>query len=303
MQAFGPPPQRGCRAGDPGPAVSRGPKGPHYIRWAVIILIVYSASAAGAQHPGANDYTISHEDVLNIAVFDQPALSAKYQVDMDGSIRFPLIGRVPVAGKTVRDVEADLRRLLADGYIKRPQVAISLEQFKGRRVFIFGGVTSPGTYPLTERMTLIEALVKAGYGAASEAVIVRSKDAKGPMMPESAGDAEVIRVNLRELESDVERGMLSRNVTLQDGDTIFVPRVDRNRIFVTGQVKAPGAYSVPEGTTVLQAISLAGGLTDGGTTGRIRITRIEEGKQKTVKAKLEDIVKPGDTIIVPERFF
>jgi polysaccharide export outer membrane protein len=274
----------------------------------VLLIPVFAAPGLQAQEAAVppailQDYTISRQDVLSIAVIDQPTLSAKYTVDIDGSLRFPLIGRVPVAGKTVSQVEAELKRYLADGYIKNPQVAVTLEHFKGGRVFIFGGVAAPGTYPLSEGMTLVEALVKAGYGTASEAVVVRPKEAKGPLMPENAADAEVIRVNLRGLESDVERGSLSRNIALQDGDTIFVPRVDRNRIFVTGQVKAPGAYSVPEGTTVLQAISLAGGLTEGGTTGRIRIMRIEDGKQKTIKAKLGDVVKPGDTIIVPERFF
>jgi polysaccharide export outer membrane protein len=259
--------------------------------------------AAGSTQPGQDDYTVSRQDVLSITVIDQPELSAKYTVDIDGALRFPLVGRVPAAGKTLRQIETDLKRTLADGFFKNPQVAVSLDQFKGRRVFIFGGVMQPGTYPLVEGMTLIEALVKAGYGAGSEAVIVRSKEAKGPIMPDHADGAEVIRVNLREFEKDVEQGQLSRNVTLQDGDTIFIPRVDRNRIFVTGQVKAPGAYSVPEGTTVLQAISLAGGLTEAASTSRMRITRIDKGDKKTIKVKLEDIVQPGDTIFVPERFF
>jgi len=259
--------------------------------------------AAGSTQPGQDDYTVSRQDVLSITVIDQPELSAKYTVDIDGAVRFPLVGRVPAAGKTLRQIETDLKRTLADGFFKNPQVAVSLDQFKGRRVFIFGGVNQPGTYPLVDGMTLIEALVKAGYGAGSEAVIVRSKEARGPVMPDHADGAEVIRVNLREFEKDVEQGQLSRNVTLQDGDTIFIPRVDRNRIFVTGQVKAPGAYSVPEGTTVLQAISLAGGLTEAASTSRMRITRIVQGDKKTVKVKLDDVVQPGDTIFVPERFF
>jgi len=253
--------------------------------------------------PSTDDYTISRQDVLNIIVIDQVQLTKKYTVDVDGGIAFPLLGRVPVAGKTLREAEAELKRLLGADFIKNPQVAISIDQFKGRRVFIWGNVTSPGTYPLTDGMTIVEGIVKAGGGAAAEAVIVRSKDAKGPLMPDAAGDAKVIRVNLRELEKDVEHGQLSRNVTLEDGDTIFVPRVDRNRIYVTGQVKAPGAYSVPEGTTVLQAISLAGSFTEGAATNRIQIQRIVDGKSKSINAKLEDIVQPGDTINVRERLF
>jgi polysaccharide export outer membrane protein len=54
---------------------------------------------------------------------------------------------------------------------------------------------------------------------------------------------------------------------------------------------------------VLQALSLAGGVTDRGTTGRIRIARVVDGKKTEIRVKVEDVVLPGDTIIVPERFF
>jgi polysaccharide export outer membrane protein len=90
-------------------------------------------------------------------------------------------------------------------------------------------------------------------------------------------------------------------VQLQDGDTINVPKAQS--VFVTGQVKSSGAYAVERGTTVLQVVSLAGGLTDRGADGRIRILRTVNGKKVELKAKLTDIVEPGDTIVVPERYF
>jgi polysaccharide export outer membrane protein len=74
-------------------------------------------------------------------------------------------------------------------------------------------------------------------------------------------------------------------------------------VYVFGQVRGPGAYPLQKTTTVLQALSLAGGVSDRGATGRIRIVRLANGKRTEVKAKLDDIVRPGDTIIVPERFF
>ena len=67
---------------------------------------------------------------------------------------------------------------------------------------------------------------------------------------------------------------------------------------MAGQVKSPGAYAVDPGATVLQVLSLAGGLTDRGSDNRIRIQRTENGKKVEVSAKLTDVVKPGDTIIV-----
>ncbi len=260
--------------------------------------------AAGQVGTAQENYVVGRGDVLNITVMDQPEMTGKYTVEPDGAFRFPFIGRIPAAGQTLRQIENELKRVLADGYVKNPQVAANLDQFRGQRVFIFGGVQAPGTYPLTEGTTIIEALVKAGYGAASEAVVVRPKtNTNGPVLPEQAGDAQVIRVNLRELEKDVEAGQLARNITLRDGDTVFVPRVDRNRIFVTGQVKAPGAYSVPEGTTVLQAITLAGGVTEAAAIGRTKIIRLVKGEQKTIKVKLDDKIQPGDTVVVPERLW
>jgi len=74
--------------------------------------------------------------------------------------------------------------------------------------------------------------------------------------------------------------------------------------YVMGEVNHPGAVTLQGGPlTVIQALALAGGVTDRGATGRIRIARVVAGKKIEVKARLEDIVQPGDTIIVPERFF
>jgi polysaccharide export outer membrane protein len=258
---------------------------------------------AATDEPQAAAYVIGQQDVLNVTVWDNAELTSKYMVQPDGTVNVPFVGRLKASGLTVGAFEAELTRTLADGFIRDPRVSVTLDQFRGRRVFIFGNVSSPGTYTLPEGQTLIEALVKAGYASASEAVVVRPKHPVGPVMLENAGDAEVLRVNLRELEKDVERGTLSRNLLLHDGDTIFVPRTDPTRVFVTGQVRSVGAYSITAGTTVLQALALAGGPTEDAAVNRVRIIRLVRGKQESIKARLGDLVQPGDTIVVPERFF
>jgi polysaccharide export outer membrane protein len=251
----------------------------------------------------ATAYQIGQQDVLNVIVWDNPDLTGKFTVQPDGNVTLPLIGRIKAGGLTVGGFETQLIRTLSDGFIRDPRVAVTLDQFRGRRIFIFGNVSSPGMYPLPEGQTLIEAMVKAGYAAASEVVIVRPRHPAGPVMLENAGDAEVLRINLRELEKDVERGTLTRNLALRDGDTIFVPRNDPTRIFVTGRVRAVGAYPITQGTTVLQALALAGGPTEDAAVNRMRIIRLVKGKQESLKARLSDVVQPGDTIVVPERFF
>jgi polysaccharide export outer membrane protein len=253
---------------------------------------------------GKGNYVIGSQDVLSITVWDQPDLSGKFTVEADGSFTFPLIGRIMAGGLTLRDLEGQLRKRLADGYFKNPQVSVAVEQYRSQRIFVIGEVRTPGAYPLTGDMTLIEALARAGsttMEAGGEAVIVRppaGKAASAPLLPNQEEASEVVRVNIRDLQG----GQLSQNMALQDGDTIFVPRAET--IYVFGQVKNPGAYPLKSmDTTVLQALSLAGGVTDRGSTNRIKIVRIVDGKKVELSAKLGDPVKPGDTIIVRERFF
>jgi len=74
-------------------------------------------------------------------------------------------------------------------------------------------------------------------------------------------------------------------------------------MYVSGEVRNPGAYSVPEGTTVLQAMTLAGGPTENAALNRIRVYRLVDAKQQSYDVELDDIVRPGDTIVVPRRRF
>jgi polysaccharide export outer membrane protein len=266
----------------------------------VIALLLSLGVAVGAQ---VNNYIVGPQDVLAITLYDQQDLSGKYTVEADGTFTFPLIGRVRAGGLSLRDVEQALRTALADGFFRDPQVSVAVEQYRSQRVFVVGEVRAPGPYPLVGDMTLIEALARAGSTtehAAGEALIVRSPDARptsGPVLPEQESGAEVTRIDIKALQS----GRLSSNARLRDGDTVFVPRAEL--VYVFGQVNRPGSYTLQRGTTVLQALSLAGGVTDRGTTGRIRIARVVDGRKTEVRVKVDDLVLPGDTIIVPERFF
>jgi polysaccharide export outer membrane protein len=269
---------------------------------AVACLAFWSVTALAQS---AGDYVIGPQDVLSIQVFDQVDLGGKYTVETDGTFSFPLIGRVTAAGKTLRGFEVDLKKKLADGYFRNPQVTVGVENYRSQRVFVMGEVRNPGPVPLTGGMTLIEALARAGStlpSASGEVAIVQApKDAKGPVLPGQGngnGDIDVVRASIKDLEG----GAMSQNVQLHDGDTIFVPRAES--IYVFGQVKTPGAYAlVQRDTSLLQALSLAGGVTENGAMNRIRIIRIVNGEKKELKVKLTDMVRAGDTIVVPERFF
>src|SRR4051812_41848187 len=246
------------------------------------------------------DYVIGPQDILTIQVFDQADLGGRYTVEVDGTFSFPLIGRVKAGGQTLRAFEADLRKKLADGFFKNPQVSVAVEQYRSQRVFVMGEVRNPGPVPLSGGMTLIEALSRAGStlpSASGEVAIVRAGPGgkSGPVALDKAAD--IVRASIRDLES----GSMKQNVELHDGDTIFVPRAEM--VYVFGQVKSPGAYAVQKDTTVLQALSLAGGVTENAAMNRIKVVRIVNGIARELKIGLTDIVKPGDTLKVPERYF
>ena len=261
-------------------------------------LAVLVPALAFAQSAG--DYVIGPQDVLSVAVFDQPDLGGKYAVELDGGFTFPLIGRVTAGGLTTQQVEEALKKKLQDGFFKNPQVTVSVDQYRSQRVFVTGEVRNPGAYALTGDMTLIEAIAKAGstlISASDEVIVMRGgKDATGAITPDAA--KEIQKFNLQDLQSGADG---SKNIALKDGDTVYVAKAEL--VYVFGQVKNPAAYNMKSDTSVLQALSMAGGVTPNGAMNRTRIIRIINGDKKELKANLTDVVLPGDTIMVPERFF
>jgi polysaccharide export outer membrane protein len=266
-------------------------------------MVVSVQAQNGPAAPAVTDYVVGPQDILTITSYDQADLSGKFSLEADGTFTYPLIGRVRAGGLTLRSLEAHLKQLLVDeGYFRNPQITVAVETYKSQKVFIVGEVRTPGTYPLSGSMNLVEVMARAGSTlptASGEAIIVHAGDsAAGPTLPTTEDDKNVVRVSLR----DLEQGVTSQNAALKDGDTVFIPRAES--VYVFGQVKNPGAYALQRrNTTVLQALALAGGVTDRGTTGRIRIMRTENGKELEIRVRLTDTVQPGDTIVVPERFF
>ncbi len=265
-----------------------------------IVTFILLPAIAAAQSGG--DYVIGAQDVLSIAVFDQADLGGRYTVELDGSFTFPLIGRIHAGGLTIRAFETELKTRLADGFFKNPQVTVAIEQYRSQRVFVIGEVKNAGAYALTGDMTLIEALAKAGSTtqfASDEVVVVRGTS--GVELPSGGGapaGEEIARINLEDLQSGMAA---ARNLELRDGDTIYVARAEV--VFVFGHVKNPGSYPIKSDTTVLQALSLAGGVAPSGAMNRTKILRIVQGERRELKVKASDIVQAGDTIVVPERYF
>lgn len=285
----------------------------HVPRAAVCAFVVMAATglpichgAALAQSPAtthtppaaATEYVAGPQDVLEVTVFGEEEMSGKFPIEADGTFNFPLIGRVKAGGLTLRAIEREVHARLADGYLQNPQVAVAVGQFRSQRVFIVGEVSRPGTYPLTAQMSLIEAIATAGSAsssAAGHAVIIRgSRPGDGP---DAQAESEVLHADLGAFES----GSLANNIILRDGDVVVVPRAQS--VYVLGQVNSPGVFTMERDTSVLQALALAGGVRERGSMSRIRIVRLVNGKKTEIKVGLDDRVRPGDTVMVLERFF
>ena len=249
-------------------------------------------------------YKVGPSDVLSIKVFNEDALTNKYTVDSDGSITFPLVGRIQVAPRTTREIEEHIKGLLQPDYVRRAQVSVEIAQYRSRSIYVLGEVRTPGRYNIEGPMTLLEVIANAGSTtpAASNTIIVqRYKDGlaaavSAPLAPGDSRWAEVTRINLEELRE----GKLSANLLLQDSDMIIVPAAER--YYVSGFVKTPGSFVLRPGMTVRQAIAEAGGLTERGSTRGMKIIRKDkDGKEIEVDARMSDLVQPNDTIRVRQR--
>jgi polysaccharide export outer membrane protein len=133
----------------------------HLAAVAVLACLLGAGEAGQAQATQQNDYVIGPQDVLAIQLLDQPELGGKYTVEADGTFGFPLVGRIVAAGRTLRQVETDLRAKLADGYFRNPQLSIAVDQYKSQTILVMGEVRSAGAVTLTGGMSLLEALALA----------------------------------------------------------------------------------------------------------------------------------------------
>ena len=266
--------------------------------WLVMLALLLSAQAPPPAKQDIN-YVVGPSDVLRVTVFNEPQLSGAFRVENDGSFNYPFLGRVKAGGLTVGTVASSIKIGLLNGYLRDPQVTVEVDEFRSQSVFVLGEVRNPGKYILSGAVSLLDALAQAGSitaNAGAEVMILRPQatGTNQPTLP-GQGDAEIVHLNIREIED----GDLSQNVAIRDGDTIFIPKVDR--FFVIGMVRNAGSYPLERNMTVLQAISTAGGISERGSNRRLKIVRIVDNKRKEIDARPTDIVEPGDTIVVPQR--
>lgn len=231
-------------------------------------------------------------DSIRVTVFGQPDLETETVVGDDGSVSLPLINRVVVGGLSPQAAGDRIAAAYEAGdFLKDPQVSVVLEALKSRQISVLGAVKTPGRFPLDARLSTLDALALAGGvtdAGSLEVVLLRP----------SGGQTLRYDLDVSSLLSGQGPG-----VELAPGDTIYVPEAPK--FYIYGEVQRPNAYPIREGSlTVMQAISLGGGLTDRGSDSRIQIRRESgDGQVRTLSADLRDPVRPNDVIYVKERLF
>lgn len=265
-------------------------------RWFItpVVLMFFCAPLVAAQ-----EYVLTTGDVVRVTVYDNPDLTTVARINEAGRISFPLIGEVSIAQLNAVDAGTRIASMLRKGgFIKNPQVNLFVERFHSPLVSILGEVQKPGKYqardPETEDVkTVSDLLVLAGglkETAANYLTVIKKQ--KG-------GKSVYQQVDLTAL---LHRGDMSQNLPVNEGDVVFVPRMDM--FYIYGEVQKPGSYRLERDMTVMQALAVGGGLTPRGTQRGIVIKRRDaEGKVRSYRSKLPDKLQPDDVVYVKESWF
>jgi len=243
------------------------------------------------------EYKIGEGDLLKITVYDNPDLNTEARVGGEGGITVPLIGEVNVSGLTATEIGKKLADLFANGYIKNPQISVFILEYKSKKVTVLGEFIKPGLIEMRSESTLMEVISGAGgiTAAAGNTLFIQRNINKGSTGPKSDVTIPIDLVKL------LEGGDVSLNIPVLDGDSIYVPKAAF--VYVSGEVKNPGAYKITKGLTVLRSITLAGGFTQKARKSKPELIRKSAKGEVTIAAQLDDLVMPDDIIVVPESFF
>lgn len=260
--------------------------------WAGVGMLCAMWLVAPAQ-AADNDYRMGTGDVVRITVYGNPDLTTEARVGEAGGITFPLIGEVKASGQTPAATEKDIAaRLAKGGFIVDPNVNLNIVQYRGQQISVLGRVNRPGKFTLEKTTRLADAIALAGgviVDGADTVTLVRTVNGKTEYR-----DVDMVAL--------FRAGGEANNLTVQDGDVLNVAR--QPMFYIYGEVQRPGAFRLERDMSVVQALSMGGGLTPRGTQRGIRILRRDEaGTLKELDVKLADAVKKDDVIYVKESLF
>jgi polysaccharide export outer membrane protein len=278
------------------PKQPAGPRrfGSSYWPSALALMFFLFGSGLAPVHAQQQQYLIVSGDILRISVFKNPDLSLDARVSESGTLSYPLIGSVPVAGLTPPAAEKRIADLLREGgFVLNPQVNILLTTALGGLVSVIGEVKTPGRYSTEAAGGHLSGMLAVAGGIAPTgadiAIVTGSRGGK-PFRRE----IDIVTMSLG--------GNAADDIALAGGDTVFVNRAPL--FYIYGQVQKPGQVRLERNMTVMQALAAGGGVTGKGTSrGIVRHRRDAGGKVKEESVSLDEDVRDQDVIYVKESLF
>lgn len=260
----------------------------HLTKWlaALLLLTLFGGAQAAPAVLGAGD-------VLKVSVYGSPDLTTETRVSDTGSITFPLLGPVEIAGLPLAAAEKKIGGLLeSGGFLRKAQVNILVTQIQSQQVSVLGQVNRPGRYPIEGRRSVLDLLAMAGGispDGGDTVALIRKRNGKTSK-------------DLIDIIGMVRTGELDNDFELAANDVLYVERAPR--FYIYGEVQRPGPFRLERGMSVLQALSAGGGLSARGTERGMTIKRRDaNGKQQIIDVKQDDLVQVDDVVYVKESLF
>lgn len=254
------------------------------------------ASATDVNVP-VPDMAIGIGDLLKISVMGAPDYDQDVRVSGSGDIVIGLAGRVHVAGETIEQAQAIIRKRLVDGgYFADPQVSVFEKEFATQGVSVLGEVQKPGVYPMTGPRRLFDVISLAGGTTPKAGQVVTI-----------SGRNKVKTLQMVNFSSDPQKNMAA-NVDILPGDTVVVSKA--GIVYVVGDVRHPMGVIMENGghITVLQALATAEGANSTAALKNAKIVRKGENGptevpvdiKKIMQAKAPDMtLQAEDVVFIP----
>ena len=243
--------------------------------------------------PVSADYLLGPGDTLEVSFYHKLNESYSLEINRDGSIDFPNLGPIHLAGITFSDAKDLLQKRIRNEMIG-VEASISMGELRSIQVFLLGEAYKPGSYTLSALSTITNALFLAG--GVSDIASLRNVQLK-------RGGKLIASLDLYDL---LLQGDTSQDVQLQSGDAIYIPTVDRVAA-VDGAVRRPAIYELKGTVTAEQLIALAGGLQPNAFVQRARIHRVGNSgfmavidMDLTTAKGLRTPIKSGDRLMIDE---
>jgi polysaccharide export outer membrane protein len=265
-------------------------------------------TSRGRADSDVGPYRIGNGDVLRVDVVGRTDLSGSYTVSTDGNLTLPVVGPVPVVGRTAAEVQADLSRRISLFDRNGPQVSVTITEFRSQKIFVLGAVVLPGIYAFAEMPNVWDAIAAAG-GPLDDADLTVVE-----VIPGEPGPGKTTAV------VDVAaaiRGSRSETLPhLRPGDTVRVPSSMHSQrsgtVQVFGAISHPGSLPFDQTPDLATAVIRSGGPTADAKLSRVEIIRQDGPRLIHMFVNLDDYfektkssgnpnLEPGDTVFIPIR--